>query len=329
MLKKLSILAVLSLFVFQFSSSLLTQAQQTTISVQFAAQQAQTILSGHALFAQYETRFYQTLNLSAIELAQKLQAMPTETVAAQSAQANQALKVSVLPEYKNIDLKREIITNSKTLLLGTVELSRAGSLAGVALPAGKYGLAAMKGSFVIVLINFNTGAVSAFIVLADPIVLSFGFLPLFFPFEVFFQVAFVIPFPFAFPVYYFPPLFVAVAGCPVLGRSMAVSAAIGSGATLITSPSGGQPTLAIKEGGQLGVLIVESLEPEKRPLTFRLLSQDRTGFGYVGPGAAGRVFVPVYDVPFVLVASDDKGHSACLSAFVIFPNQVAGSATSN
>jgi len=329
MFKKFSILALLGLFVFQFSGQLITQAQQTTVSVQFAAQQAQTILPGHALFTSYETRFYQTLGSSAAELAQKLSVMSTETASAQSPQASQAMKVSISPEYKNIDLKKEAITNGKTLLLGTVELSRAGSLAGAPLPAGRYGLAVMKGSFVVVLINFTNGSVSAFIVLSDPVILSFGFLPLFFPFEIFFQVAFVIPFPFIFPVFYFPPLFVAISGCPVLGKSMAVSAPVGSGGTLITSPSGDQPTLAIKEGGRLSTLIVESLEPEKRPLRFQLLSQGRVGFGFVGEGAAGRVSVPVYDLPFVLVASDDKGHSACLSAFVIFPGIVSGSATSN
>jgi hypothetical protein len=329
MLKKLAALSLCGLFAFQCSSGVLTQAQQQTLSVQTAAQQSQTILPGNPQFTLYEARFYRAIGNSSPELAQKLQTMATETAGAQSTQAGQAMKVSISPEYKSSDLKQEVIVNGKTLLLGTVELSRAGSLGGFPLSAGKYGIAVMKGSFVIVLINITNGNIVAFIVLTDSVILAFGFLPIFFPFELIFQVAFVIPFPLFFPPFYFPPFFVAISGCPVLGKTMAVDAPVGSGATLVSSPSGGQPTLAIKEAGRLGMLIVESLEPEKRPLRFQLLSQGRVGFGFVGEGAAGRVFVPVFDVPFVLIASDDQGHSACLSAFVIFPGIVAGSATSN
>lgn len=328
MLRKIGIITLVGVL-FGFASGPLLSHAQSTLSVQTVAQQSQTILPGNPLFASYETRFYRTLGVSSTELAQKLQAMTTESAAPQSTQAGQAMTVSISPEYKNTDLKTEVVANGKTLLVGTVELTRAGALGGVALSAGKYGVAAMKGSFVIVLINISNGNVVAFIVISDPLIFGFGFLPIFFPFEIFFQVAFVIPFPLLFPPFFFPPFFVTFAGCPVMGRAVAVDVTVGSGATIITSPSSGQPTLAIKDGGRLGVLTVESLEPAKRPLRFQLLSLGRIGFGFVGEGAAGHANVSVFDTPFVLIASDDQGHSACLSAFVLFPGIIFGSATSN
>ena len=327
MLRKIRMAVLVGLIFSLAMGAFLTQAQ--TLSMQSVAQQSQTILPGSVLFASYETRFYQTLGVSSAELAQKLQAMTTESVAPQSAQASQAMKISISPEYKNADLKAEVVAHGKTLLVGTVELTHAGSLGGVSLPAGKYGVAVMKGSFVVVLINISNGTVSAFIVLSDPLILGFGLLPIFFPFEIIFQVAFVLPFPLLFPPLFFPPFFVTFAGCPVMGRAVAVDVTVGSGATIIASPSSGQPTLAIKDGGRLGVLLVESLEPAKRPLRFQLLSFGRIGFGFVGEGAAGHANVPVFDTPFVLVASDDQGHSACLSAFVLSPGIISGSATSN
>jgi hypothetical protein len=327
MLRKVGIVALLVFFVAHIAGTLYSQAQ--SVSVQAVAQQAQIVLPGNALFRAYETRFYQSLELSASEVAQRLQALPTETAAPQSTPASPAMQISILSELKNTDLKTEVVVHGKTLLLGTVEFHQAGSLGGLSLPTGKYGVAAMKGSFVIVIINISNGNVIAFVVISDPLILAFGFVPLFFPFEILFQVAFVIPFPWLFPLLNLPPFFLTLSGCPVLGRAVAVSVPVGSGAVLISSPAAGPPTLAIRESDKLGTLLIESREPEKRPLRFQLLSLGRVALGLVGEGAAGRVHVPVFDQPFVLVASDDRGHSACLSATVLFPGIIAGSATSN
>jgi hypothetical protein len=135
----------------------------------------------------------------------------------------------------------------------------------------------------------------------------------------------------ALPSSFFSPFsfFGVLPGCPVQGRIVPVDAAVGSGATLISAPAEGPVTLAIKEGGQLGLVLIESVEPANRPLTFQLVSPGRVGFGFVGGGTTGRVRLPVFNVPFVLYVSDDQGHLACLHAIVLAPGIIWGVATSN
>lgn len=329
MLRKIAIISLIGLFAIQSALPLINEAQAQQLSVQLIAQQSQTILPGDPRFAPLEARFYQSLGATPAQLVQQLQMMPTEPAAPQSTQASQAMQVSIRPELKDMDLKTEVAVNGKTLVLGTIELAQPGSIGGVRLVAGKYGVAAMKGSFVIVLINFSNGSLSAFIVIPDSLVASIGLMPIFFVFEVIFQVAFVLPFPSLVPPFFFPPFFPVIAGCPVLGRAIPVNVAVGSKAVIISAPSAGPPTLAIKDSGQLGTLEVESTAPANRSLRFELFSFGRVALGFVGGGATGRVHVPVFDTPFLLVASDDQGHAACLNAAVFFPGIISGLATSN
>ncbi|MBI1741777.1 PEGA domain-containing protein [Candidatus Acetothermia bacterium] len=315
-----------------------TQPQQSPVA-QVAAQ-GQAILPSDPRFGALSAQFLASMNMDEQALAARLQAAYSASESHEGAQAQSTggVNFSILPEAQSVDLNQVVLQQGQTMLLGTVSLSSNGTIGGVPLPAGNYGVAVMSsgaaglmtdstssgtfGGFVIVIIGF-TGHINFFIFFP-----TVTFFPFFFPFfspifvfQIFIQ--FIFPFPFFFPFFPFPfpgpgPVF----ACPPLPVVTPFTVTVGGPPdTILTTAA-----FTISEtgfGGGGGALVtVQSYGPA---LSVQAMGNFSSRFVTVFPG--GSVTFDVISTSFVMRV-DGGGVTGCVNA-TRSPTTISGQASHN
>lgn len=268
--------------------------QQT---VTLLAQQAQVILPTDPRFNGLLMQFSSRIGLSGPGLANAFLTSPQ----ASPVSLGNGIVYYPLVSAQNLNMTQVANGQIQATLMGVMTVPQGATLGGTTLPQ-RLGVAAMTGSFVVVLIDLSTGAIIAFLILPDTLILSFLFFPAIIIIQVIVQLIFIPIFPFI-----FFPFFLA---CPALPNVLPVNVPVGSGAILVTNPA-----FQIQEGGLFIMqpnLLIKSFGPS---LQFTLMSVGSLQIGFIGGGSTGRARLPI-GIPFRLLVQGG-GKTACLQAAVI------------
>jgi hypothetical protein len=292
--------------------------------------QAQSILPSDSRFAVLASQFYATLGMDAQAVAQKLQ----NNAVLQSIlpQLSQGAQFALLPEVQNVDLNKAVLQEGKTLLLGTLSIPTNAVIGGTLLAPGIYGVAAMNGGsagmmmdsaggngytggFVIVLINYSTGNVVAFVYF--PVA---SFFPVFFPvfspiyvFQIVLQitvsVSFVYPFPFPFPFPNPNPGPVPQITCGPMPNPTPFNVTLGNGFdTLLATPKFTITELGIGPNG--GTLVkVQSLGYATAVHSATIVTSK-----FFTLAAFGHVTIEVVSSPSFILKAESAGQTGCVQA---------------